>query len=439
MKPLHKAICTSLLLPAATASLSARNGDRPMNILFILADDFGYECLGANGSTYETECLDALARQGILFENCHSQPLSTPSRVQLMTGRYNDRNYTDFAYLDPKERTFAHMAKELGYATCIAGKWQLGYDKRLPEVFGFDRYCLWQLTKKAGDGERYADVLYEKDGKMMPRSIDVYGPDVFSDYIEDFIVENKERPFFAYYPMVLTHDPFMPTPDSDEWEKPELRQVRDPKNMADMVKYTDKIVCHLIDVLEREGLRENTIVFFVGDNGTHPKILTPMKDGSVIQGGKWSTTRYGTHVPMIVSCPALLESGTVNSNLIDFSDFYVTLRDIMGGDGKNDNELDGISFWPQLLGKKAGIREMSFCHYQWINKINYERFAQTIEYKLYQDGRFFNTVEDPLEKNPIDVGNEDKKIKKLHSRLQKLLDSRPAWGKGILDRKGGKK
>jgi arylsulfatase A len=138
------AICSTTILAITTPA--------KMNVILILADDVGFECIHACGSTYHTPNIDRMAERGMLFKHCHAQPLSTPSRVQLMTGKYNHRNYTQFAYLDPKEKTFAHLAKEAGYTTCIAGKWQLGYDSRLPEVFGFDSYCLWQLSQQRGKG-----------------------------------------------------------------------------------------------------------------------------------------------------------------------------------------------------------------------------------------------------------------------------------------------
>lgn len=421
-----------ILLTSSLCVFSLYSQEKP-NVLLIMADDMGYECLGVNGSTYQTPEIDRLSESAMLFNNCHSQPLSTPSRVQLMTGKYNFRNYSHFGYLNPKERTFAHMAKEAGYRTCIAGKWQLGFDSRLPHVFGFDNYCLWQLAHKVSEGERYANVLYEKDGELMSRSVDVYGPDVFSDYIVDFIRQNKDNPFFAYYPMVLTHDPFYPTPDSDIWNEVDKREKGDTKYMADMVTYTDKIVGKLLRVLKEEGVYENTVVIFLGDNGTNVNIYTPMKDGSVIRGGKKGTTRYGTHVPMIVSWPAKIKKGSVNENLVDFSDFYVTLRDIIGAKTEDDPELDGISFYPQLLNEPSKPREWSLCHYQDQYKPDYVRFVQTADYKLYLDGRFYNTRRDPLEKNNIMKGSDNEE--KLRIKLQSVLDQYPTWGDGILNAK----
>lgn len=199
-----------------------------------------------------------------------------------------------------------------------------------------------------------------------------------------------------------------------------------------MVSYTDKIVGKLFDVLKKEGVYENTVVIFIGDNGTNVDIYTPMKDGSVIQGGKKGTKRYGTHVPMIVNWPKMIKYGSVNENLVDFTDFYVTLRDIMGGDKDKDKDLDGISFYPQLVGKKGDIREWSLCHYQDQYKPDYVRFVQTADYKLYLDGSFYNTRRDPLEKINLKEGTATAKEEALRLQLRQILGRYPVWGEGIL-------
>jgi arylsulfatase A len=131
-----------------------------------------------------------------------------------MTGKYNHKNYVEFACLNPNQKTFAHLAKEAGYETVIAGKWQLGANNKLPAHFGFDHYCLWQLSYTRGEGERYARPLIERDGVTLPVTENHYGPNIFADYLLDFIDRNKQRPFLIYYPMALVHDPFLPTPDS---------------------------------------------------------------------------------------------------------------------------------------------------------------------------------------------------------------------------------
>jgi arylsulfatase A len=425
---LKKSILLNAFTLACGTSLLAVN-QKKMNVILILADDVGYECIGAYGSTYNTPYLDKMAEKGMTFMNCHSQPLSTPSRVELMTGKYNNRNYTQFAYLNPQEKTFAHLAKEGGYTTCIAGKWQLGYDSRLPRVFGFDSHCLWQLSQERSEGERYANVLYEKDEKLMSRDINIYGPDVFVNYIIDFIKTNKNKPFFVYYPMVLSHDPFYPTPDSEEWKDEALREKNDTKHFSEMITYMDKNVGKILDYIKSEGLDNNTLVLFTGDNGTNTKIVTTMKDGTKIRGGKKGTKSNGTHVPLIAIGPNVIK-GKKNQNLIDFSDFYPTLRDAFGVKNDRNKILDGISFYSQLSDQQTAVRDWSFCHYQNQNTPDYTRFVQTIDYKLYMDGRFYNKKKDIDEVNDIQKGTNEEE--KLRVKLQDVLNQYPVWGNGIL-------
>lgn len=133
------------------------NKDRP-NIVLIMADDMGYECLGVNGSTvYQTPNLNRLANSGARFEHCYSQPLCTPSRVKIMTGKYNFRNYVDFEYLSPDQVTFGNLLKEAGYATCIAGKWQLNGIHSAPSwgKFEHNRWVMNDMYKLYQDGSFY--------------------------------------------------------------------------------------------------------------------------------------------------------------------------------------------------------------------------------------------------------------------------------------------
>ncbi|MCK5209422.1 MAG: sulfatase-like hydrolase/transferase, partial [Cyclobacteriaceae bacterium] len=270
----------------------AQSANQKPNIILIMADDMGYECLSSNGSlSYSTPELDKLAANGIRFTQCHSQPLCTPSRVKIMTGRYNSNNYIDFGYLDVKELTFGTILKDAGYKTMVAGKWQLngvqtkeeGYtDTNRPNQFGFDEYCLWWLTAK---GSRFANPRVVQNGELLETTIDDYGPDIVSDYITDFIERNREQPFFIYYPMLLVHSPFQPTPDSPEWDLPGKRTENDNKYFKDMVEYTDKVVANIVNKLEELNLRDNTIVIFNGDNGTNSAITTQTINGPY-KGGK---------------------------------------------------------------------------------------------------------------------------------------------------------
>jgi arylsulfatase A len=400
------------------------------NIILIMADDMGYECLSINGALhYQTPNLDRLAKTGIRFNNTFSQPLCTPSRVKIMTGQHNYRNYEFFGYLNPNQKTFGNLMKEAGYQTCISGKWQLnginfqipGYeDINRPHDFGFDEYCLWQLNRPRKDGERYADPLIYQNGEELTNLDDKYGPDIFSDFVCEFIEKNAAAPFFIYYPMVLVHEPFVPTPDSPEWGNREKRYSKDTAYFKDMMAYTDEIVGRIEQKLIERGLEENTLLIFTADNGTDIHILTQTKDGPY-PGGKSFTNQRGIHVPMIASWPGMVNSPGDFNGIIDFNDFYPTLAEIAGIDISNE-KIDGMSFYNVLLGEKSEIKNASLIHYdpEWGRASrNRNRFALDKQYKLYQDGNFYNYRNDIEEEQPIAEPSNDEAV--LKGNLQQLL------------------
>ena len=228
--------------------VTAESISRP-NIVLIMADDLGYETIGANGGeSYKTPVLDRLAAEGARFNHCYVQPLCTPTRVQLMTGLYNVRNYAEFGRLDRSARTFAHFFQEAGYKTGIAGKWQLGREPDSPAHFGFAEHCLWQHLRRP---PRYANPGLEIDGEIRDFSGGEYGPDIVNDYALDFIRRHRDEPFVLYYPMILAHAPFQPTPDSPDWDAKAIgEQVNNsPTHFADMVAYMDKLLGKVVATL----------------------------------------------------------------------------------------------------------------------------------------------------------------------------------------------
>lgn len=332
-------------LAIAPYTLMAQSTNNQPNIVLILADDMGRECLGCYGSTYQTPNLDRLSEIGMRFDNGFSQPLSTPSRVQLMTGKYNNKNYSHFGHLNQTEKTFAHLAKTAGYTTMIAGKWQLGKNKNLPHHFGFDHYCLWQLSYDRKIKERYAAPLIEQDGEIKLYSNDEYGPDIFVQYVTDFIEENKNAPFFVYYPMVLVHDPFYPTPQSNIWKVPAMREVNNTTNFAKMVEYVDKNVGIIFTKLKDLNLLNNTIIIFIGDNGTNRTIKTTMKDGTIIKGGKGLTIDTGVRIPMIAYWGNCNYTKHECADMIDFTDFMPTFAEAMNITVPERWDIDGQRFF----------------------------------------------------------------------------------------------
>ncbi|MCB9383649.1 MAG: sulfatase-like hydrolase/transferase [Bryobacterales bacterium] len=412
------------VLRLACCALAASLGfAAPPNVVLIMADDVGYECFGFSGSKqYATPQLDRIADSGVRFRNAFSTPLCTPSRVTIMTGKSNVRNYVDFGALSPGETTFAKLFHDAGYATAIAGKWQLQGSADAagtpPAEAGFDTYCLWNtpLTKRP----RYWTPSIEHDGKLLNLPADAYGPDVFSDFLIRFMERNREKPFFVYYPMALVHDPFLPTPDSaDRNSKDEQR------NFEDMVAYMDKIVGRIDATIDRLGLRDNTVLIFTADNGTHKNIQSRL-DGRVIQGGKGTPTDRGTHVPLLVRAPGFGPGGRVLDDLVDFADFLPTLADVIGAAAPKS---DGRSFWPRIQGKTGDPREWLFTWYfprpfakEFDDAYRHAevRFARDARYKLYGDGRFFDLVADPEEQT------EAPKQGAAYEKLKAALASMPA-------------
>lgn len=416
------------LLPLLAGVLGAAEPARP-NIVLMMADDFGFECVRANGGeSYQTPNLDRLAAAGIRFEHCHVQPLCTPTRVQLMTGKYNIRNYLNFGTLIRTETTFAHLLKKAGYVTGICGKWQLGQEQDAPQHFGFEESCLWQHTRRP---PRYANPGLEYNGIKKDFHQGEYGPTLVNDFALDFITRHKDGPFFLYYPMILTHNPFQPTPDSANWDpKAQGEQVlQDNKHFADMVEYMDKMVGRVDAKLTELGIRDNTLIIFLGDNGTNKGITSRFK-GQDYKGGKGSTAANGHHVPLIVSWPAVIKQPSVNRDQITCADILPTICQATGIDMPKD--LDGVSFLAQLGGDKGTPRESIYMWYspRQTQNLSVSESVFNHRYKLYRNGEFYDLRTDPLEKNSLDgsklTAEQEQAKLKLAATLDKYKEARPA-------------
>jgi len=433
MKIRHLASLAFLGAATFTVSSSARaaTSATPPNIVLILADDLGYETIGANGGTsYRTPALDRLAATGARFTQCYAQPLCTPTRAQLMTGQSNVRNYINFGRIDPTITTFGHHFQRAGYRTGIAGKWQLGQDKNLPQALGFHEAYLWQHTRRP---PRYANPGLEHNGVALDFTKGEYGPDLVHAFVHDFVTRHKDEPFFLYYPMMLTHSPYQPTPDSKTWDPKAIgEQVnQDDKHFGDMVVYMDKLVGQLVAHLESLHLRERTLILFVGDNGTG-RGTRSMFQGREYVGGKGTTTDAGMHVPLIANWPGRVVAGTVCGDLVDTTDFLPTICAAAGLAVPPTPVLDGHSFWPQLCGEKGQPREWLYSWYspRQNNDLSAREFAFTARHKLYRSGEFYDLERDPGEKNPLAVasltGDTAAAAKKLSAAIAQFADVRPA-------------
>jgi arylsulfatase A len=407
---------------------SSAAAERP-NVIVIMADDLGYETIGANGGTsYRTPVLDQLAAGGARFDHCYVQPLCTPTRVQLMTGAYNVRNYVTFGQMDPALTTFGNLFQSAGYATCITGKWQLGNDADLPKTFGFDESCLWQHTRRP---PRYANPGLEINGVEKDYDNGEYGPELVNDYARDFVTRHKDKPFFLYYPMILTHSPYQPTPDSETWDpqaKGEKVNQR-AEHFGHMVEYMDMLIGRLIATLDENNLRQNTLLIFIGDNGTGAGTTSQMGDRAVV-GGKGSTTAAGMHVPCIVSWPAAITSPRVSQDLLDGTDILPTICDAAGIPVSPELTIDGRSFLPQLRGETGNPRQWVYCWYS-PRGDPLREFAFDRQFKLYRTGEFYDLAGDRGERQPLRVADlKDAAAiaaaRRLQAALDQFADARPA-------------
>ncbi len=413
------------------------------NILLIMADDVGIEGIGCyGGESYKTPNLDKMAEEGMRFTHAYSTPLCTPTRLQIMTGKYNHRNWLYFGILPPSEKTFGHMMQSFGYKTCIAGKWQLtsydppdfpGADLRrgtgaLPGDAGFDEYSLYHVHETEDKGSRYADPTYEQNGVLHKAVKGKYGEDTSVAFILDFMGRHRDadEPMFVYYPMALPHWPHNPTPSSAIWnEEPDSRLDTDDKYFADMVEYMDILVGRLLNGIDALGLSEDTLVLFYSDNGTN-KLIQSSMNGEIIPGGKGSTLQTGIRVPLIGYWPGKIEADSVSSALVDASDFLPTIAEIAGKSVPEDWNTDGISFAPQLLKGAAGERDWVFCWYDprpgWDkDQFTREIFALDREYKYFADGRFYAIDELGMGETLLDAGQLNIKEKTARNRLNDVI------------------
>ncbi len=369
-KPVHwfaYALCISMLPAIAIAS------DRP-NVIVLLCDDIGAHELGVYGHPeHKTPNLDRLAATGIYFETGYSTPICHPTRFELMTGQYGHHNGV---YQFPNRPggpaeagegaddiashlTIGKIFQEAGYATAQCGKWQLsGQHPELIFETGFDEYCMWAYTHNLPPGIKKHDGLHEnkqgtktarywhpsivRNGKKVPTTINDYGPDIFSDFAIEFAKNHKQKPFFIYYPMALTHGPYWPTPDDNPAD--EDKNENSKSNWKSNVQYTDKIVGKLVAALEEIGERDNTLFLFVGDNGTGGN-------------GKARTTEMGCRVPFIVNGPNLVKPIGACRELVDVSDILPTCCEVAGIQLPDNHVIDGVSFAPYLQGDTTPLRE----------------------------------------------------------------------------------
>jgi arylsulfatase A len=314
--------------------------------------------------------------------------------------------------------TIADMMKSAGYATALAGKWQLpGELPTLINDCGFDEYRMWAYDgnlpkgvthpahEKGGNASRYWQPSLVENGKYLPTKPDDFGPDLFNEFVLDFARRHKNEPFYVHYTSVLTHTPRVETPDPNHPGK------RWPAGLKSNLEYLDVLMGRLVDGLKAEGLDKNTYIMFIGDNGTGGD-------------GKATVTELGARVPGIVYGPGL-KRGLVSPAVADLTDIMATAAELSGAQLPTDRPFDGKSFWSVVTGKQPRHREWIYSHLDAGRLIRDERWLLQIPMRG-NDVKFFDcgacrdgsTYKDVTDSN-------DPEVKAARARFDSIVASLP--------------
>lgn len=441
----------------------------PPNFLFILVDDLGYMDIGAyNPDTfYETPHVDRLAEEGMRFlDGYAAAPVCSPTRASIMTGKYPGRmNTTDWfgapqpesverhwthdkpllpaSYIEQlphEETTLAEALQQGGYRTFFAGKWHLGKEGSYPKDHGFEiNKGGWERGGPYGPGRYftpYGNPRLEDgpEGEHLPARL--------AQETAQFINENKEQPFLAYLSFYSVHTPLLTRSDleakyeqkrqfapEEAWGVEGERKVRLVQNhaiYAGMVEAMDEAVGTVLYALEAAGVAENTVVFFMSDNGGlstsegHPTSNLPLR------AGKGWLYEGGIREPMIIKWPGVTDPGSVTAVPATSTDFYPTMLDMAGLPLLRDQHQDGMSLVPVLQQSGSLERDAIYWHYPHYGNQGGSPGAavRSGDWKLIE---FFEDDRVELYNLQTDIGEQRNVAESEPRRVQELQAQLHAW------------
>jgi arylsulfatase A-like enzyme len=414
------------------ASWTAAAQSKP-NILLILSDDHGYTDLGCQGSPdIVTPHIDSLAKNGIRFTNGYvSNPVCSPSRAGLLTGRNGSRfgielnpGFCHDLGLPASEKTIAEYLKAAGYTTGLFGKWHLGFKPNLqPTARGFDEFFGF-----FGGAHSYTDAEGDRDpGNTIQRN----GQKVTSiSYLTDdlgreavtFIEKHRDQPWFVYLPFNAPHGP-LAAPDKYTRRFPTIEGGR--RTFASVVSAMDDAVGAVLAKLRELKLEDNTLIFFISDNGA-PNHGETKSSNRPLRGYKAALLEGGIRVPFIIQWKGRLPAGQVDDRPVITLDVLPTVLAAAGVPVSANAKLDGVNLLPYLSGEKSVLPERALC---W--RYGPQRAVRMGDWKLLHMGRktqLFNLADDIGEKHDL-ASEHPAKLKELETVWQ-LWNSKNRTGKG---------
>ena len=346
-------LLAALILAAVMPGCGKKPGTPP-NIILILADDAGYADFGFMGSDIPSPNIDRLAESGVVFTDAHiTATVCSPSRAGLITGRYQQRFGHEANIpppdlgMDPSEKTLGDALKLAGYKTGIIGKWHLGSrDLYHPNNRGFDEFWGFLGGARSYHYNENNDDAVEQEREILHNishaTFKGYLTDEFSNQSVRFIEENKGHPFFLFLSYNAVHTP-MHTKEAD------LEMFKDhPRaKLAAMTWAMDRGVGMVMDKLEEEGLKENTLVFFLSDNGG---AANNQSSNLPLKGFKGNKFEGGHRTPFVLSWPARISGGQIYDGLCSSLDIYATSLAAAGLEDSPGKALDGVDLIPHITG-----------------------------------------------------------------------------------------
>lgn len=422
MITMNKFILNSLLLLMAVSCSQVNTP--PPNVVIALTDDQGWGDLGFNGNTnISTPNIDKMAREGAVFERFYVSPVCSPTRAELLTGRYHVRGgvYSTGEggeRLDLDETTIADVFKQAGYATAAFGKWHNGMQYPYhPNARGFDEFYGFC----SGHWGNYFSPVLEHNGELVKG--DGFVIDDFTNKAIRFITENKDQPFFLYLPYNTPHSP-MQVPEQ-WWKKYENKSLdlryTDPtkeieqftKAALAMCENIDWNVGRLMDHLKGLELDDNTIVLYFSDNGPNS-----WRWNGGMKGKKGSTDEGGVRSPLVMKWKGNIQPGKKIPQITTVLDLLPTLTDLADLQTELHRPLDGKSLKPLLLAKNPEWEERYIVH-NWKNKIS----VRTQDYKLDSDNRLYNMQ--------LDAGQEQDIAEFEPEKTKRMMAIKEQWKREV--------